>query len=285
MKIKIGLIPLDYKLPSLPIMKLKSYYGNSAEIASPLFSSQYNKVYVSSIFDFSDKSVIPKGAICGGTGINVKSRLPIEIERCQPDYSIYPGCDFSYQRFTYGCVNRCPFCVAWKMGKFEDLNPMDLNSNGKWIYLLDNNLLVSENCIEHLKVLKSYDMPIQFEGIEAGRLAEMPNAIYLISKTKIKGQIHMAWDNPKINMEPIFKEILKTIPAYKIMVYVLIGYWSTIQEDLYRIESLRSLKIDPFVMPYDKLNKYQRALARYVNHKAIFRSTSWKDFKENLGWE
>ena len=83
---------------------------------------------------------------------------------------------------------------------------------------------------------------------------------------KRKTQIHMTWDNPRINnMIPVFKEILKTIPVYKIMIYVLIGFKLTIKEDLHRIESLR-------------------ALARYVNHKAIFKSTKWKDFKENLGW-
>ena len=45
---------------------------------------------------------------------------------------------------------------------------------------------------------------------------------------------------------------------------------------------LRKLKIDPFVMPYNKKERYQRDFARWVNHKAIFKSVAWEDYKK---WE
>jgi len=32
-------------------------------------------------------------------------------------------------------------------------------------------------------------------------------------------------------------------------------------------------------MPYDKCNDYQKKFTRWVNHKAIFKSVAWKDYK------
>jgi hypothetical protein len=60
---------------------------------------------------------------------------------------------------------------------------------------------------------------------------------------------------------------------------LLIGYDSTPEEDLYRVEVLRGLKVNPFVMPYDKHNDYQRKFARWVNQKAIFKTVSWHEYK------
>jgi hypothetical protein len=51
--------------------------------------------------------------------------------------------------------------------------------------------------------------------------------------------------------------------------YVLVGFNSNVVDDLYRINKLRELKIDPFVMPYRK-NPYLNALAKWVNKKPIF---------------
>ncbi len=64
------------------------------------------------------------------------------------------------------------------------------------------------------------------------------------------------------------------------MAYVLIGYWSTEKEDIYRVEKLRELKVDPFVMPFNKKDPYQKAYARYVNRKEIFKSCTWAEYKK-----
>ena len=66
------------------------------------------------------------------------------------------------------------------------------------------------------------------------------------------------------------------------MCYVLIGFDSTPEQDLHRVETLRELKIDPFVMPYDRGSLYQRAFARWVNHKAIFKSVPWPDYQSRV---
>ena len=64
------------------------------------------------------------------------------------------------------------------------------------------------------------------------------------------------------------------------MCYVLIGFNSTKKQDLWRIEELRKLKIDPFVMPFNKSDRYQKDFARWVNHKAIYRKVKWEDYNK-----
>jgi hypothetical protein len=58
----------------------------------------------------------------------------------------------------------------------------------------------------------------------------------------------------------------------------LVGFNSTPAEDLYRVETLRGLGVNPFVMPFNKQDRYQRRFARWVNHKAIFKSVSWEAY-------
>ena len=94
--------------------------------------------------------------------------------------------------------------------------------------------------------------------------------------------LHCAWDNPKEDLRGKIKELCKYVKPYKITVYVLIGYWSTPEEDLWRVEELRKLKVNPFVMPFNKKDKYQRAFVRWVNHKAIFKSVEWENYKKKV---
>lgn len=274
---KIGLIDVDSKLPNLALMKLKRYYPN-AELTGSLLSKKYDRIYASAIFDYSNKSHVPKVAVRGGTGFDIRSKLLPEIESCQPDYSLYPDCNFSYQRFTVGCVRKCPFCVAWKMTKFQDIDRMNLNQKGKWIYLLDNNFFASENWKENIKYLINLKQPVQFEGIDI-RLMNSEMMHYLL-KIKVKNQTyHTAWDNPREKVDLKIIELIPESKRRKFMFYVLIGYWSTKKEDLYRVMKLDELNVLPFVMPFDKFNTYQKRFANWVNKKSVFYSTKWEDFK------
>ena len=58
------------------------------------------------------------------------------------------------------------------------------------------------------------------------------------------------------------------------MVYCLTNFNSTIDEDLYRIYTLRDLGFDPFVMVYNKPNapKEILRLQRWCNNKIIFKA-------------
>lgn len=247
------------------------------EITTPIFAN-HDRYYASKIFKFSEMSNMPKGTEIGGTGYQVESKLPEEIEKCQPDYSLYPQCDFSWQRFSVGCIRDCDFCVVRKKeGNIKPVKAMNLNPKGKYIYLLDNNFFASPNWNESILYLLKIGQPVQFEGVDV-RILTDEKAEWL-NKIKLKGQIHIAWDNVKEDVYTRLKEIIKIIPAYKLMCYVLVGFNTTEEEDLHRILKLRKIKVDPFVMAFDKKNLYQRRLARWCNHKAIFKSVLWEDYK------
>lgn len=279
---KVGLIDIDSKIPNLALMKISGYHkglGNMVDWCNPLFS-QYDRVYASKIFNFSpDFEYWPTcEVVCGGSGYNIKGRLPGEIEEADPDYSIYPGCEYTLQFFSRGCIRNCPFCIVReKEGYIHQVKPMALNPKGKHIEILDNNFFANPEWRKAIELIKEWRQPVNLHGVDA-RLLDEEQCAALNSVRHCK-QIHIAWDNPKDNLEPRLKQVIKWIKPYKLMCYVLIGYWSTPEEDLYRVETLRALKIDPFVMPYNKRDKYQRRFARWVNHKAIFMSVKWSEYR------
>ena len=51
---------------------------------------------------------------------------------------------FSLQFFSRGCIRKCPFClVREKEGYIRAVEPVELNPEGKWIEVLDNNFFAN----------------------------------------------------------------------------------------------------------------------------------------------
>jgi len=278
---RVGLYNIEPKIHNTALMKISQYHkdnGDHVEWYVDFERDLYDKIYCSSLFDFTDKSQVPENAICGGTGFDINQKLPPEIDECDLDYSIYPGCRTSYIWFSRGCFRNCPYCIVrQKEGYIHSAIPSNLNPNGKTIGIMDNNFFGHKDWRNAEKYLDEYQLPIIFNsGIDVRIFT--PDQAKFINKYRIK-KIHCAWDNPKDDMIPQLKEVLKCIKAYKLMCYVLIGYWSTPEQDLMRVMKLREIKVDPFVMPYNKSNTYQKRFARWVNNKAIFKSVKWEDYK------
>lgn len=270
-------------MANIALMKISAYHknkGHDVDWLNPIFEKKVDKVYCGKIFDFTkDYLYLPNTEVIkGGSGYDIKGKLDLKInDVCELDYSIYPQCDYSMQFYSRGCINNCPFCIVReKEGYIQPAEPMSLNPNGNHIEVLDNNFFANPEWERSAKHLLKIKQPVNFHGIDA-RIMTDKHAYYL-NKIKRYKQIHIAWDNPKENLVPKLKEITKWIKPYKLMCYVLIGYWSTPEEDLYRVERLRELKIDPFVMPYKKENEYQKKFARWVNHKAIFKTVKWENY-------
>lgn len=97
--------------------------------------------------------------------------------------------------------------------------------------------------------------------------------------------LHFAWDDPKENLAPLFANFAAHFRRKtKIgMVYVLTNFDSTMDENLYRIYTLRDMGYDPYVMVYGKPHapKDILKLQRWCNNKIIFKSCkNFKDYKE-----
>lgn len=145
----------------------------------------------------------------------------------------------------------------------------------KVIKLLDPNLLA---CADHEELLQQLVLSKAWIDFTQGLDIRLTNAdnIGLLNKLKIK-MLHFAWDDPRQDLVPYFEcfNKLSVIKDHrKKGVYVLTNFSSTIDEDLYRINTLRKLGYDPFVMIYDKANAPAelRQLQRWVNNKRIFYS-------------
>ncbi len=278
----IGLVDVDSKMPNLALMKISAWHKKQEDLVKwydPLFDNP-DLIYASKIFNFTpDWGYFPNCKIIkGGTGYDIKKKLPKEIESQHPDYSIYPNCDYSIQFFSRGCVRKCPFClVPQKEGKIYSVKPMQLNHKGKRIEVFDNNFFANPNWKEAIELIQKWKQPVNLHGVDARILTEAhAEALNSIKHSK---QIHIAWDNPKYDLLPKLKEITKFIKPYKLMCYVLIGFNSSKKEDLYRVNKIDELGISPFVMPFDKSNKYQNKFARWCNHKGVFKTVKWENYK------
>jgi len=284
---KIGLIDIDSKIPNLALMKLSTWHkkqGDKVELTSPIFANNYDRLYASKVFDFSEMPALPDYAIIGGSGYSSTISLSPGIEDLMPDYSLY-NCDYAMGYTSRGCNRKCPFCIVWKNeGKFRIVGHIGNFWDGqKRLMLLDNSLNTSNYHFDLiLNQLIERNIEVDFsQGLDIRYLND--KQAYLLTKVKLWKRIHFAWDF--IQIEKHVKRGIKILHDHRvkwIMFYVLIGYNSTPEEDLYRVEILRGLGVDPFVMPYNKFDEYQRRFARWVNHKAIFKSVKWEDYDPGM---
>lgn len=277
---KIGLIDVDgHNFPNLPLMKISAYHkqcGDKVEWVN-LFE-HYDRVYMSKVFTFTpdfEYCINADEIIKGGTGYDLHNKLPTEIENIYPDYSIYPEYNEAYGFLTRGCPRNCDFCIVGTKEGLCSRKVANLDyfwNSQKVIKLLDPNLLACKEHIDLLQQLVDCKAKIDVtQGFDI-RLVNSKN-IELIKRMKIDC-IHFAWDNPKEDLFPKFKEVAGelNLPIRKLKAYVLTNFNTTFEEDLFRIYALRDIGVDPYVMIYDKRNapKQIRHLQRWCNNKRIF---------------
>ena len=280
---RIGLYNLEPKIVNTAMMQVSQYHkeqGDSVEIYSPLYHATYDKVSAFSLFDFTPKPYVRDDMIVGGTGFDVASKLPSEIEACDYDWSLYPECDYSIVWFSRGCIRNCPFCVVnRKEGDICPVKPKNLNPNGEYIKIMDNNFFANPNWGESINQLLEWGQPVDMQGFDIRLFNEEQGEA--LQKLKHHLRFKFAWDNPKQDIDDKIELLLNYIPPSKLMCYTLIGYWSTEDQDLYRVNHLwDKYKIDSFVMPYNKFDKYQLNFARWVNNKVLFRTRTWQEYKD-----
>jgi len=288
---KIGLIDVDgHNFPNLALMKLSAYHkvhGDKVEWWNGFV--RYDRVYMSKVFTYTDDfdTVIQADEIiCGGTGYGLGSKLPNEIEHIYPDYSLYPKYKEAYGFLTRGCPRGCGFCiVSEKEGrcskKVADLS--EFWRGQKQIKLLDPNLLACKEHEDLLQQLIDSKARVDFtQGLDI-RLTTKDN-IELLNRIKVK-MLHFAWDDPNQDLTDQFKrfnQFTNIEDHRKKTVYVLVNYNSTLEQDLYRIYTLRDLGFDPYVMVYNKSKapRVARRLQRWVNNRRIFKSCErFEDYK------
>lgn len=307
---RIGLLDVDGRnFPNIALMKISAFHkrcGDLVEWYMP-FGERYDIVYKSKVFSFSpdfDDHINAKRVIKGGTGYCIDlvdgreifhaerdMQLPPEVEHIYPDYSLYPKLtkDTAYGFLTRGCPRGCDFCIV---GKKEGLcsrkvaNLSEFWNGQRNIVLCDPNILACREWRDLLQQLVDSKASVDFnQGLDIRLMTEEKAA--MINQIKVK-EIHFAWDRyedkdivlPRLRL---YADTAHFKPhSHKAIVYTIVNFSTTFDQDLERIYTLRDMGYWPYVMIYDKAHaekKYKR-LQRWVNNRVIFGSCEkFEDFK------
>ncbi len=295
-QLQIGLIQIDGKVPNIALMKIASFHASQGDSVEwwhgPLFP--YEKIYVSKIFDFSDDHLIPENAIKGGTGYSVTKRLPEEMDILNHSggWFLYPKYPNHIGFSERGCRLKCSFCVVpEKDGKpTPDLSIQELLSNPHGedrLVLLDDDFLGHPESLNIFQELIDLKLQVCFlQGLNIRIITDKQAS--LLSQLKFKGlsfknkRVTFAWDRYKDlkSVKAGFDRCIRAgIRPYQMQFFVLIGYDSEQWQDRERVETIRKWGADPFVMAFQKDDIYQRRFQRWVNHRAIFNTVSFEEYR------
>lgn len=296
---RIGLIDVDSsKFPNIALMKISAYHkqqGDEVEWYTH-WEPRYDIVYKSKVFSFSpdfEDYINADRVVVGGTGYcftyengkevfhpELDSALPPEIEHIYPDYSLYPELtkDTAYGFLTRGCPRDCSFCIVAKKEGRCSKKVADLSEfwNGqKNIVLSDPNILACKDWKELLQQLIDSKATVDFnQGLDIRMITR--EKIEMLNQIHIK-EIHFAWDRysdkesilAKFRM---FSELTNKKKSHNLMVYTLVNYDTTLEQDLERIYTLRDMGYWAYVTIYDieHCNPIYKKLQRWVNNRYVF---------------
>lgn len=278
------------KFPNLALMKLSAFHkaqGDTVTWFNALMGDSYDTIYSSKVFTFTpDDPYLPHDGrvLKGGTGYSMTNTLPEGVEHMAPDYGLYHS-EVAQGFTTRGCPNKCAWCIVpHKEGGIREHADVEEFWDGqKELVLMDNNVLAHPHGLAQLE--KVAKLPTRLDcnqGLDA-RLVDRPMA-KLLGSIKWK-RIRFACDK-KSQMAAVENAVKlirqETGRVGKFFVYVLV---KDIEDALERVEFLRHLNVDPFAQPYrdfttnSEPTKEQRRFARWVNHKAIFKSVPWPEYR------
>lgn len=288
----IGLHDADrMKFPNYALMKLSAWHkarGDTVEWWNPM--KTYDRVYSSKVFTYTPVcEYLPPNTIKGGTGYGEHAELPAEVDGCFPDYSIYPDVDYAIGFLTRGCIRSCPWCVVprkegtiapyrtWREIKRPD---------SRDIVLMDNNILACPHGVDQLQSMVGEEVRIDInQGLDARLIT--PEIAAILGKLKWIRFVRMSCDTDE--MLPVILEKARLLNAcgiknWRLFVYVLVRDIPSAER---RCIALREVGMVPFAQPYRDFtgnaepSDEQRAFARWVNHKAIFKSVlRFSDYKK-----
>lgn len=306
-KKKICLIDVDSSIPNLALMKLSAYfkrYNYIIDLKKFNYSgykhhkkqivffdgSDYDKIFISTIFTCNKNliKVINCKKVCqGGTGYNYKMKLFKKIEHMLPDYNLYKDNEYSLGFLTRGCIRNCEFCfVPKKEGRLKFHSKLKEFYNPKLpkIMLLDNNFLASPGAVNMLKMLKKTGKKITFKQGLDFRLLTEEKAKHL-SELNYDREYIFAFDyiQDKSVIENKMKIWRPLMKDWHTKFFVLVGYNSTLKEDLERVYFLKENKCLPYIMRYETCytspnNPFYTDLAAWCNQPRLFKKIPFKEF-------
>ena len=286
---RVLLINVDSKIPNLALMKISAYHKQRGDIVG-FDITEPDRVYISCIF--TKNAARARGIATyyqnadiylGGSGVDIDGRLPDDVERMRPDYSIYPRIDYSLGYTTRGCIRKCPFCIVprkeGRLTRWQHISEFH-DPKHKKIIVLDNNVYADADWF-FINTDYVIENNLSFNAVQGMDIRILNEEIAArLNKIKWCGDLHFAFDNvrdePKI-IRGIEMLTAAGINPRKLIFYVLTGYDSTFEEDVYRVNLLRSLNTNAFIMQYTS-NRQTRDLANYVNRRWLYWAIPWEQY-------
>jgi len=299
--------------PNLALCKIARYHkqqGDTVKWAFPF--EHYDVVYISKVFNFSPDDLTCYDAdriVRGGTGYDIASQLPDEIDRLQPDYSIYPNIpkDTAYGFLTRGCPNKCRWCVVprkeGKIRPYMDCDEIAIEGRTKLI-LMDNNFLAAgDYAHEQLDKIIERGYRVDFNQALDARLVTDAFAQKLAKvKWLDKNRIRFGCDTPAQiqECERAMNMIVANGFKGEFFLYTMLNdnfiecysrihyWWEKLQEQ--REQHLCNW-VYAYAQPYRDPNnpnrpipQWQKDMANWVNNKAHFVAHSFHDFQPRKGF-
>lgn len=321
---KIGLVDIDGHhakkkwggtvYPNLALGKIARWHrqqGDDVEWANAFF--HYDRIYMSKVFNFSPDDLTAYDAdeiIKGGTGYDITSRLPDEIDRLQPDYSIFPHIpsDIAYGFLTRGCPNRCPWCVVprkeGRIRPYMDCDEIAIEGRTKLV-LMDNNILAAgDYAVSQLEKIIERGYRADFNQALDARLVTDEYARLLARIKWIDRRIRFGCDTKGQIQE--CERAISMINGYgyrgEYFLYTMIGGKSDFKESFERINywwkrnhecrAKHLPNIYPYAQPYrdpdnphHAIPMWQKDMAQWVNKHQIFQMTDFANFSPRKGFK
>lgn len=319
---KIGLVDVDGAnggkkkwgstiYPNLALCKIARWHkerGDEVEWANAFF--RYDVIYMAKVFSFTDDDLTCYDAeriVKGGTGYDPTSRLPEDIDRTQPDYSIYPIVpkDTAYGFLTRGCPNKCPWCVVPKkegaIRPYMDVDEIAIEGRTKLV-LMDNNILAAgDYAVEQLEKIIARGYRVDFNQAMDARLVTDDFAKLLAKVKWINRRIRFGCDTP--GQIKSVEEAMARINAHgfkgEYFLYTMLNddfdecyhrlsYWWKRNRET---RETHTNYVYPYAQPYRDPNKrshdipqWQRDMATWVNKHMIFQMTDFDNFSPRKGF-
>ena len=300
----VALLAVDSKYPNLALMKISAYHksvGDSVEWHNPF--DRYDRLYMSKVFSFTPDYDYYINNVCGeiirgGTGYDIHSSLPEEIDMMQPDYSIYPTIDnrTSYGFLTRGCPNKCKWCVVpQKEGNirpYMDIDEITIGGMRPYAILMDNNVLASSYGLSQIEKIVYRKYHVDFNQALDARLVT-DDVARLLSQVKWIKRIRFGCDTTsQIGHCADAIERIRQY-GYKGEFFLYCILMDDIEEAYHRIECWKEHegKVLPFAQPFrDPYNpnqiipQWQKDMAHWADRKELYMSCDFKDFEPRKGF-
>ena len=307
----VSLVDVGGVIPNLALMKLSTHHKNAGH--QVVLGWGGDLVYISSVFSWDQRRVqmykeYRHDAVIGGSGVDVLTTLPAEVDDAYPDYSLYKdhypkwrGVGIGF--LSRGCLRNCPFCIVpAKEGKPRVVATLDDLVNPEWgqywkrpfVVVLDNNFLAISkwaNAVLDEMVGKQYDVCFS-QGLDIRLVTpEIASKLAHVRYWNLKHtntQLTFAFDSAEV--EPAFRRgvqylIDAGIKPYRLQSFVLVGFGSTLDDDIRRVNVIRAFGMDPFVMVYrDPVtgatnDRVLRHFARWVNRR-LYKVCAWDSYRD-----